>query len=92
MSLPGDPNLPPGVTNKMIDGDVGERCEQCEEGKIVESPCCGQKIFETDTGYFCSQCQAQVLFMNCEACDGAGVIYPPTRAEIEERKADDQGD
>jgi hypothetical protein len=74
----------------MVDGDgEGEPCDQCEEGKVIESPCCGKKLMTTETGVFCSGCLAEVCDLNCEACGGEGVIYPPTREEIEEMKADD---
>lgn len=87
--LPGDPNLPPGVTERMIEGAASDRqhClnQYCEEGKSTVSACCGGKLIplpeelkpmQGGSGYWCSECKHEVSEKDreCPDCKGTGEI------------------
>lgn len=73
--LPGDPGYPPGVSERDISPPEPIECDECEDGQITESPCCGAKIMTDEFGHWCLECLFEVDSIKCENCDGEGVIY-----------------
>lgn len=85
-------NLPPGVTDKMIDDHFGpDDCEECEGSGKVDCPVCDGTGNDPDntTRDYCGECDGEGK-VECEDCDGTGV--GPTdeqrRYEAECEKAD----
>lgn len=92
--LPGDPNLPGGCTDADIDrhmgGDDGEEdCENCNEGLLDHSECCGAALKDGK----CEKCGEEANREQCPECDGKGYItfsISERRAEAREQAAIDR--
>lgn len=80
-------DLPPGVTNKMIDDAFGspEPCHKCDgTGKTENmSDCCGA-LRDEDTG-ICFDCKDHSSAADCSDCDGTGI----NQQEKEQRENDE---
>lgn len=76
--LPGDPNYPPGVSERDISYDEPDPCEECGgEGRCEVTPCCGAAFIvnaEPDAeGFHCLRCRKHYETRQCEECKGEGV-------------------
>ena len=76
--MPGDPYLPPGCTQKMIDAHFGndsELCTECNGEKFIfKSNCCEANFFlpgwpDSDV---CSKCMEHAEPIPCDHCNGTG--------------------
>jgi len=63
-SLPGDPNLPPGVTPQMIDEHMGiepdesQRCHSCQSAFAVRFGLCRECYAEGKAEYYADREQS----------------------------------
>ncbi len=74
--MPQDPNLPGGVTNRMIDelmgADIGnEPCPDCDGTGSLGSECCGVPV--GDDG-ICPKCKEHAENEKCAKCNGTGEV------------------
>ena len=66
-------NYPPDAENhpRAPYNDYTEQCDQCNDGLINASDCCGANIIYSD---ICSECLGECNKAECEVCSGLGYI------------------
>lgn len=91
MNLPGDPGLPPGISERAFDGGP-EACEACDgTGELNVSECCGASLAgEWGEQMICPLCGEDCSRWECEGCGGSGTgeAESERHQRIEEEKAE----
>jgi DnaJ-class molecular chaperone len=73
--LPGDPGLPPGVSERDISYPDPVECPLCKgEGEINATPCCGSPFVDMGTDFKCFRCVERYASRDCPECGGEGVV------------------
>lgn len=75
MSLPGDPGLPPGCSEWMIEERFGgsDPCPECDDTReLNESDCCGAALHgDYQDQLICPRCNESCERVKCESCVGS---------------------
>lgn len=79
MSLPGDPGLPPGCSERHIELRMGADAYACPEcdgtGEINVSACCDVPLHgEYQDDLICPKCNQGCERPECDECGGSGEV------------------